>query len=405
VVNTDNEWVEEPLTNIKMFMASYGYSEKDIKVSLGNCISKPWRLVNRPFEPEYPGARDWNREAVQLKYAPSGSNNPKFDTWLKVFNHTGSGLDEAVKHNAWCKQNGITTGGQYLLLWVAAIIQYPMEPLPYLFLYNQAEDTGKSIFHEVIELLFTRGCVNANYAITNKSNFNGELAGAILCYIEEVDLSKAEAAHNKMKDWVTSDTMTIHKKGGTPYAAANTTHWVQCANSHTYGPIFSGDTRVTMCFVPELEPHEMIPKTILVDRLIKEAPDFLQYATSVEIPEPNSRLRIPVIETEDKTIASDHSLDPLERFLRDHTTACNGSLIKFSDFYDRFSSALEPFELTHWSKQRVSRNLPPQICKGRSRKDNHVFLANIKFISNDEKPGPKWKIDPDGLLYQEADND
>ena len=48
------------------------------------------------------------------------------------------------------------------------------------------------------------------------------------------------------------------------YMVPNTTHWIQCANKSKHVPIFPGDTRVTLVFVPAL--MEEIPKRVLLQR-------------------------------------------------------------------------------------------------------------------------------------------
>src|SRR5690606_33656401 len=102
--------------------------------------------------------------------------------------------------------------------------------LPYLFLYGP-QGSGKSIFHEALSLLVTKGIVRADAALISQSGFNGELVSAVLCVIEETDLRQNKTiAYNRIKDWVTGKTINIHVKGGTPYSAANMTHWLQCAN-------------------------------------------------------------------------------------------------------------------------------------------------------------------------------
>ena len=69
--------------------------------------------------------------------------------------------------------------------------------------------------------------------------------------------------------------INIHKKREQAILVPNKTKWVHCANSHLACPIFPGDTRITMIYVPGLDPIELIPKRELLPMLIKEAPDFL----------------------------------------------------------------------------------------------------------------------------------
>ena len=165
VIKANNSWCDERLEHIKCVLVTLGVPDKDLKDVTGSSILRRWTIVNRPFEPEYPGDRLWNRNAVQFAFAPAlDLESLKFDEWTRVMNHSGSGLDEAVAVNPWCMQHGIKTGGDYLKLWIAWMFQRPLEQLPYLFFYGP-EGSGKSIFHEAIELLVTKGVERANAAL------------------------------------------------------------------------------------------------------------------------------------------------------------------------------------------------------------------------------------------------
>jgi len=59
---------------------------------------KNWTLVNRPFRPEYPGGREWNRTSAQLRFKPSQDKEKlRYPTWLKMLNHLGTGLNEEIQ--------------------------------------------------------------------------------------------------------------------------------------------------------------------------------------------------------------------------------------------------------------------------------------------------------------------
>ena len=397
VVKTDGTWRVEPLQHIRLSLQSLGINPPDIPLILGSSIMKPWKAVCKPFQPEYPGDREWNRNVAQLRYAPSKDlESLNYGTWTQILSHCGRGLDDVVKGNPWCKANGVLTGGDYLKCWVASMIQEPSEPLPYLFLYGP-QNSGKSIFHEAISLLLTRGCSRADAALISSSGFNAELEGAILCVIEETELKRDKQTYNRVKDWVTSKEICIHAKGKTPYHITNTSHWVQTSNEATSCPIFSGDTRVTVIYVPPLEITELIPKKILLPRLEKEAPDFLAEIMSLSLPPSNDRLNVPVVASEDKHFIAEMAATPLERFIKEHCKLVPGGLIKFGDFYDKFANFCDPDEIRNWGKRTVGQQLPAEIAKGHSKRDNQLFLGNISWADAHVEPSPRLIV-RDGFL-------
>ena len=404
VVKSDNLWHEEPFQNVKVFLGSLGYSGKDVANIMGSSIGQCWRLVNKPFEQEYPANREWNRNAAQLTFRPTlDRENLKYPTWLSILTHCGNGLNDAVKNDAWCKSNGILTGADYLKCWIASVFQKPKEPLPYLFFYGE-QNNGKSTFHEAIKLLMTSGWARADQALTSQSNFNGELENAVICVVEETDLRKNITAYNRLKDWVTSIMLPIHVKGRTPYLIPNTTHWIQTNNSSLACPVFPGDTRITMCYVSLFESGKMIPKFQLHELLKTEAPDFLAEILSLEIPASNDRLAIPVLMTEDKQTAAYANQSFLELFLAEKCFYAPGFEIKFSDLVEKFHEYLEPQYVAEWSKVRVGRELPQKFVKGRSTTHNsQYYVGNISFT---EIPQDKFGIPytlSNGFLTQKKD--
>jgi len=90
----------------------------------------------------------------------------------------------------------------------------------------------------------TKGVVRADRALTTKSDFNGELANAILAVIEEKQVAEHKGAMNKIKDWVTSNTLSIRKMRTDSYEQPSTLHFLQISNFFYSCPGFPGDTRI-----------------------------------------------------------------------------------------------------------------------------------------------------------------
>lgn len=284
-------WNEVNKDNIKSFLRSLGNDPGTIEDVLGRALYNPWRMVNVPFAPEYPGERQWNQSDTQLAFppAPIPGAHP---TWDKVLRHQGADLDERIRTNSWFAQHGIRDGGDYLRHYIANLIRHPFDHLPYLFFFGP-QDSGKSTFHEACALLMTGGVVAGDTYLQGKDNFNSQLASAVLCVVEETDLGGNSAAYNRLKGIVTAEMVLINPKYQTPYMLRNTTSWVQTANHASFCPASVGDTRVTSSFVPTLPDGSMIPKKILLATLKEEAPAFLRTLFDLRLPPPASRLLLP----------------------------------------------------------------------------------------------------------------
>ena len=394
--DTSAAWRREPISHIRLILAADGHKKEEIDVMLGNSINRCWTLVHYPFQDEYPGDRLWNMSKAQLAMQPSQKDpKGKFDTWQKILNHCGGGLDEAVGRDKWCKANGIRTGSDYLLCWIAAVFQNPEQPLPYLFFYGP-QNSGKSMFHESLSILLKGGHMRASAAMVNQSGFNAELEDCVICVIEETDLRVNTASAERVKDWVTAREILIHPKGKTPYLAANYTHWVHCANDHQFCPVFPGDTRIVIGAVPEISPIDLVPKFIMEQKLSDEAPYFLAAILHLDLPPTDSRLRIPVIDTASKLTIASASMTELDAFINEHCVQCKGATVKFSEFFDRFRMTL--VDVSKWTKHRVSKSLPPdKYVKGRSRADNQLYIGNMAWMEDDKVDALfHWTMDSDG---------
>ena len=131
-LQTNGVWQLEPMSHVKVALKALGNTGPQVDLILGQQVLKRWTLVNKPFTLEYPGNREWNRDSAQLRITPTVDlDSLNWVTWLKLLNHCGQSLNDPVKRNKWCADNGINTGGDYLKLWVESTLQFPFEPLPY----------------------------------------------------------------------------------------------------------------------------------------------------------------------------------------------------------------------------------------------------------------------------------
>lgn len=375
------DWVRMPKDDVRSALLSMDIPKADTDILLGTAVLRPWKIVHLPFHPEYPGGRQWNLGAAQFRYQPvppdEDDETSPHPHWDKILQHCFCDLDDTIRNEPWAKQANIRTGAQYGLAWIACLLREPFEPLPYLFLFGP-EDSGKSIIHEAIEILTTGGVVRADRALTNSNDFNGELANAVLAVVEEVNVAASPLAHNRIKDWVTSRTLWIRKMRTDAYSQPNTLHFIQCANEQSYCPVFPGDTRITVLYVPTIAKEDKIAKQDLLARLAKEAPYFMDTVMNMQLPPVQGRLRLPVVASHSKHQSEELNRDPLERFILDNCHRVPGSKILFSEFFERFSQWLAKEGWPAWTKFKVSKRLPTD-CPSGAGTGNKRYIGNLSW--------------------------
>lgn len=392
----NDSWVEHPRINVASALISLMPKSKkgDREAHMGEAILDPWEIVNEPFTPEYLGGRRWNKNGASFAYTPVHGSHP---TWDKLLTHISCRLDEDLANNQWCMANGIITGYDYLLHWVSYMFQYPKRSLPYLFLFG-SQKTGKSTLWEAIRMLFKngKGCIRADNALRNTSGFNDELEGAVFCVIEEVNLNNKNnaMAYNRIKDWVTGETILINTKFKSVHEQTNTTHWMQLANPADSLPVFPGDSRIVVIEVNPLK--EEIPKDEFMGRLKKEAPHFLETVLNMELPEPEGRLQLPPIETENKRIIVDNNSSAIDIFVNSNCIFKEGCLTDLNDFVTSFQfwvMSSRPKESESWSREKIIAEFPilAEMPKGKYGGDNITFIGNMA-LNEDQVPLKKKRF-------------
>lgn len=402
--NSNDAWVWETMHDVRNVAKSKFPTINDGELTrlIGKSTDEAWVDVNIPFAPEYVGNREWNINSSKLAFTPTNKPIEELSTptWDKVLGRLGRALDEPISRNKKLREVGIFTGGEYLKTWIASMLQFPFKKTPFLFFYG-TQDSGKSTFHEAVSMLFDKGCVSGREALSNSSGFNGELKSAIFVYVEEKDLSKDKEAYTRLKDYVTGLTIPINAKYMTPTVIRNSSHWVQCANSHLYVPFEEGDTRITILEVESLTEAEKIGKDELMARLKAEIPDFLGIVMKVELPKLNDRMSLPVIDTKQKRAIAFGRRNELQIFVEDKVRVCKGNTISLSDFFARFQNWLEDSDKTKWSTQRVNKELPTDFPRGRLKDgEGTCFIANLAWVNESEglKETEELSVDYRGML-------
>ena len=131
LLSDDKVWQRFSTEKVKMRLLALGNTKPQVELILGGTIGKAWKLVNVPFQPEYPGDRQWNVDAAQYAYPVANleyDENPQHPHWDRVLKHCGQDLDSVVREDEWCKLHSIKSGSEYLLYWIAFLLRDPFQP-------------------------------------------------------------------------------------------------------------------------------------------------------------------------------------------------------------------------------------------------------------------------------------
>lgn len=357
----------------------------------------PWTLVDVPFQNEYPGDRQWNPDSIQFQVEPSEEPAPH-PHWTMILDHLGRNLTPVVEEDEWCKKHGVNDGSDYLRHWLSNIIKHPFAPLPYLFFYGR-QNTGKSVFHEMLTYLFTAGSVSsANNAMDG--SFNGQMARCIIAVIEEMDISNNKKSYNRIKAMTTSDLMEVHYKGKTPYYQRNKCHFIQTANSPTHCPIEDGDTRIVVVEVSTLENE--VPRGVMDRCLEEEAPAFLRTLLNTQLGNPSGRMRLPVLRTNAKQDLEENSLSNVHAFVEANVYPCKGHTVTVKDLYDRYVISIAETGADMVSMVSFRTQLSPRWVVARG-KGNVNRVANVTFNKHDRPLAKAVELNDKGRLCNPKD--
>jgi hypothetical protein len=399
----DNSWQRFSTEKVKLRLLALGNSKPQIDLILGSTLGKTWKLVNVPFQPEYPGNRQWNVDAAQYSYKPvelDYDQAPQHPHWDKVLRHCGGDLDKAVRENEWCKVHNITSGADFLLYWMAFILREPFVPLPYLFFYGN-QNCGKSIFHQAFKLLVSSGVASADRALGSNNDFNGELANCVLAYVEETDLSSnGGKAYSRIKDWTTNDELWIRRMRTDAYKQRNTLHFVHTANKLKHLYLEPNDTRIVVAYVPDFEPNEEIAHDALIERLKNEAPHFMRTIMDLTLPAPHSRLGLPPLRTKNKDRAEEIHGNAMDSFISENCYPTPGGLIEFNKFYKLFTEWLPPDGRAAWRKNVVIDEIKQRFPYG-AHTANKRMIGNLSFEPAEQiKDHTPWMVDDTSRLVR-----
>ena len=351
--DTKKQWTWATFQEAKMILSS---GPGDPEADMALAMTHPFSVGLEPFKSRILPGRVWNESNARFSVEAKEGEHP---TWDQLYRVVGRGLDDDLEGSEWARRHKVETGGRYLLFWTGSMLQDPRSRRAYLALFSEEQGTGKSLFFEAHKLLIGKAVCKGNNALTNPRGFNGELANAVLCYTEEIDLGAngRSRLYDKVKDLTLGDTVNLEAKSLQVYEVPNVMSWGQAANSQSYCPVYSGDKRITLFRVESPRDDERMSKDEMLRRLRAEAPAFLYTLLNTAMPAREGRYVVPPIDTAVKIYQSKANETDLQ-----HWIGLNPDWIlrEMDEIVDAFRAYLDSRGLPtkFWSPQRVQRELP-----------------------------------------------
>lgn|GEM_PF-5406034 len=317
----------------------------DATALIDQVTASPIELVSEAFRPIL--QPDKLNIGPQLAVTPAPG---PCDAWMQMLLRLGDSLTPALTAGPWAdwvRQHRVTSGGRYLLLWCAWMLQQPTQRVPALAFVGP-KNTGKSTLGDALTMLMDKsGASDAGELLRKGSQFTGPVALSVLGRIEDQDISGRDK-RDRLTPWVTAPKLLCEFKGQTPYSVDNQLHLMMTCNSPAYVPVYDDDCRFVVVEVGTLSPADR--DSSFSSRLQAEAPAFLHWALNTQLPPAYDRLALPAIHTDAKADLAESNQSVVERFA--------GEVIEMGEPADYVSNAALYTAYREWCQRRGR----PQTC-------------------------------------------
>ncbi|MEO6248924.1 MAG: primase-helicase family protein [Sphingomicrobium sp.] len=158
--------------------------------------------------------------------------NPVKGDWSLLQNHIFENLCEG-------KQDVY----EYLLDWAADILHNPTDKKGVSLLIHGEKGTGKTVAVQYLQKLLAPYQAKVSNRAHLTGNFNAHLESLVLLTLEEGFWAGDKSAEGILKDFITSDTMQIERKGSDVTVANNYARLIMISNEYWMAPASFGDER------------------------------------------------------------------------------------------------------------------------------------------------------------------
>lgn len=240
------------------------------------------------------------------------------------------------------------------LQWISWCIQNQGDKLMFSLMIIGTQGVGKSLLLRMITELVGRKNVAIPTTEQLLENFNGYLLNKSLIICEEVMARGRQDIHNKVKPWITEETVMIRKMNKDAFEAKNRFNCMWLSNFIDAVPIDDEDRRFLMASAAEIKQTDEFYRNIVnwMNNPVNMQ-HLLYHLQKIDLSDFNAKGRAPITKTKDKAIKS--NLNQLEEFvfnrIADSAYPFNGELCTVRHLRDKrvCSPGLERFSDFKWA--------------------------------------------------------
>ncbi len=206
------------------------------------------------------------RDYYGVVFDPSETTSSEYlNLWegFKVEPKKGASIERILTHLLEVVCNGNLENCEYLISWMAQIVQEPHKKMGVMVaLRSEERGTGKSTVSRLMNEIL------GNHAITIKDSkhltgsFNSHLANKIFVTIEEAFWSGDPKEAGKLRTMVTDSTMTVEGKGKDAFEVDSHHRFLMCTNNEWTVPAHKDERRF---FVLDVSPKMVGNKQYFTD--------------------------------------------------------------------------------------------------------------------------------------------
>ena len=301
----------------------YGFYLKKVKKEWVIDYSRPKSFIKRwlddPDQKQYKG---YGIYAPPLK-VPDGFVNLWFNfphDNYDMFKYDKDGVDFILNHiKVLC--NNDEDCAEYIIKWLAHMIQYPAEKTGRFPIFISNEGCGKGTLNKIIKALIGE---HKYFETTSPENyvwgkFNSLMANALFVLINEFGKKNANDAEGRIKGIMTDEEMNIKGEGDKPYKIVSYHRFMGNTNNQNPFNTKKGTRREWIIRCSD-ELIENFPYFKKINALIKDdnvIKSFYRYLLSIDVE--NFIAQKPP-QTEYQTILQEETEDMIHLFIKDFAT-------------------------------------------------------------------------------------